>query len=245
MKMSRDTENSVLLLVGLSIGIICVSGAYSRYVQPFLLPWLWAAAALIVLLAVVAVVRDIRTGEIAPEAGDHHHHHGTTVLWLLLVPIVVLVVIAPPEIKPRAAAAETPAVKKVSANVLDLAFPPLPTGYAPEMSLPDILDRAAHDTTGSLDNRVITVVGFTLKEADRVDLGRVFIICCSADARLARIHLGGPDYPAAADLPDESWVSVEGTVVPGPDPRPRSSRTPMLEIVKLTRIDPPANRYAR
>lgn len=242
--MNRDTENAVLLLVGLSVGIICVSGAYSRYVQPGLLPWLYISAALIVVLAVVAVVRDFRNGAELHEMDDHHH--GTSVLWLLLIPVVVLVFVTPPEIKPRAAAAQAPAVTKVASNVLDEAFPPLPPGNAPEVPLPDVLDRAAYDTARTLDDRLITVVGFTLKEPDRVDLGRVFLICCAADARLARIHLGGPAYAQAAALPDETWVSLQGKVIPYQQGDTTSKRkTPTLEVLELTRIDPPANKYAR
>ena len=33
--MSRETENALLLLVGVSAGIITVSGAYTRYVPAF------------------------------------------------------------------------------------------------------------------------------------------------------------------------------------------------------------------
>jgi hypothetical protein len=32
--MTRETENPLLLLVGLSIGVIAATGAYTRYVKP-------------------------------------------------------------------------------------------------------------------------------------------------------------------------------------------------------------------
>ena len=74
--------------------------------------------------------------------------------------------------------------------------------------------REAHDTTGSLTNRSITVTGFVLNEAQGVDLGRIVIICCAADAQLARIHLRGPAAARAAGLPDNTWLRVEGQVTP-------------------------------
>jgi putative membrane protein len=116
----------------------------------------------------------------------------------------------------------------------------LPPGKAPELSLPEVLMREAQDTTGSLTNRPITVTGFVLNEAKGVDLGRVVIICCAADAQLARIHLGGPAAAQAAGLPDNTWLRVEGEVKPGQ----RDSRgIPTLQATTVTRIDAPANPY--
>ena len=42
--MSRETENALLLLVGVSTLIISVTGTFTRYVKPSLLPWLMASA---------------------------------------------------------------------------------------------------------------------------------------------------------------------------------------------------------
>ena len=81
--------------------------------------------------------------------------------------------------------------------------------------------REAQDTTGALTNRTITVTGFVLNEAQGVDLGRIVIICCAADAQLARIHLRGPAAAQAAGLPDNTWLRVEGEVIPAPDSRTR------------------------
>lgn len=101
--------------------------------------------------------------------------------------------------------------------------------------------REAHDTTGSLTNRPITVTGFVLNEAQGVDLGRIVIICCAADAQLARIHLGGPAAAHAAGLPDNTWLRVEGKVTPA---QPNSVTIPTLQAATVTRIDAPANPYA-
>ena len=60
--MSRETENALLLLLGLATAIITVTGVFTRYVKPSLLPWLAAVAALLLVLAVSAIIRDLRPG---------------------------------------------------------------------------------------------------------------------------------------------------------------------------------------
>ncbi|MGO8850292.1 TIGR03943 family putative permease subunit [Mycobacterium sp.] len=238
--MSRETENTVLLLVGISIVMITVSGAFTRYVKPGLLPWLAASAALLIALALLAVIGDVRRG--GPRPSDHSevHAHRTGIVWLLVVPILVLCFVTPPALRPSAAA---PSVTAVSNDVLNRAFPPLPPGNAPEVSLPEVLMREAQDTTGSLTNRPITVTGFVLNEAQGVDLGRIVIICCAADAQLARIHLRGPAAAHAAGLPDNTWLRVEGQVTPAPR-QPNSVTIPTLQATTVARIDAPANPYA-
>ena len=76
--------------------------------------------------------------------------------------------------------------------------------------------RAATDSAGTLDNRLIIVTGFTMAGDGDTDLGRVVIICCAAEAqRAARIHLSGPAAIAAASYPEDTWLRIEGTVVTG------------------------------
>jgi uncharacterized repeat protein (TIGR03943 family) len=237
--MSRETENTLLLLVGISITMITVTGAFTRYVKPGLLPWLAASAALLILLALAAIIGDVRRG--GPRASDHGdgHSHRTGIVWLLLVPILLLIFVTPPALRPSAAA---PSVTAVSNDVLNRAFPPLPPGRAPELSLPEVLMREAQDTSGALTNRTITVTGFVLNEAQGVDLGRIVIICCAADAQLARIHLRGPAAAQAAGLPDNTWIRVEGEVVAAPR-QPHSVTIPTLQATAVTRIDAPPNPY--
>jgi uncharacterized repeat protein (TIGR03943 family) len=239
--MTRETENTVLLVVGISIVMITITGEFTRYVKPGLLPWLVASAALLIGLALLAMLGDIRRG--GPRIGDgvddhgHAHSHRRGIVWLLVVPIVALCFVTPPALRPSAAA---PSVTSVSNDVLNRAFPPIPPGRAPELSLPEVLMREAQDTTGSLKGRPITVTGFVLNEAQGVDLGRVVIICCAADAQLARIHLGGPAAAQAAGLPDNTWIRVEGEVPPR---QPNSPTIPTLQATAVTRIDAPANPY--
>jgi uncharacterized repeat protein (TIGR03943 family) len=235
---SRETENTVLMLVGISLAMIAVSGAFTRYVKPGLLPWLIASAVLLIALALVAIVGDIRRGR--PRIDEHNetHSHRTGIAWLLAVPVLILIFVTPPALRPSAAA------PSAAANgVRNQSYPPLPAGGAPELSLPEVLMREAHDNTGSLTNRSITVTGFVLNEAQGVDLGRIVIICCAADAQLARIHLRGPAAARAGGLPDNTWLRVEGQVTPAAR-QPHSAAIPTLEASEVTRIDAPANPYA-
>ena len=238
--MSRETENTVLLLVGISIVLITASGAFTRYVKPGLLPWLAASAVLLIALALFAIVGDIRRGGARRGDDGHEHSHRAGIVWLLVLPILLLCFVTPPALRPSAAA---PSVTAVSNDVLNRAFPPLPPGAAPEVSLPDVLMREAQDTTGSLTNRSITVTGFVVNEAQGVDLGRIVIICCAADAQLARIHLRGPAAVDAAGLPDNTWLRVQGQVIPAPK-QGKSASIPTLQASTVTRVDAPPNPYA-
>ena len=205
--MSRGTQNTVVLLVGLSAVVMVIKGTYLHFVKPSLLPWLLAAAAVLIALAVASIVRDLRH---AP-AEDHGHTHRPWLVWLLLVPIALTTFVVPPPLGAQGTAPETLAATEPARR----AFPPLPGGRAPTVPIPDVVMRAAADSTNSLDGRLITITGFTLRYPDSTDLGRVVIVCCAADAQLARIHLSGAAVAEAAGYPEDTWLQLEGTVVPG------------------------------
>ncbi|OMC27905.1 TIGR03943 family protein [Mycobacterium sp. GA-1841] len=235
--MSRETENALLLLIGVSTGIVTLTGAFTRYVKPSLLPYLAATSLLLILLALASIVADIRHGGDEQHAHhDHAHRRGTT--WLLLIPIALLAFVVPPAIRPQAAS-----VAEVSTDVLRRPFPPLPDDRAPEIALPDLLIRVAQDSAGTLDNRTVTVSGFTMRDGDRTDLTRVVIICCAADAQLARIHLSGPAAAQLTGYPDNTWIKVEGTIPAGQSDSSRST-IPTMTALSAVRTDPPERPYA-
>lgn len=233
--MSRGTQNALLLLVGLSIVVMAVKGSYLHYVKPSLLPWLIAAAVVLIALAVAAIVRDLRHGDDDTDG----HRHRPWLLWALLVPIALTTFVVPPPLGANGATPEAVAATEPQRR----PFPPLPAGRAPTVPLPDVLMRAATDSTDSLDGRLITMTGFTLKYPDSTDLGRVVIVCCAADAQLARIHLSGPAVGVAAGYPEDTWLQVEGTVTPGTS-TPATNFIPTLAVTSVRRIDKPANTYA-
>jgi uncharacterized repeat protein (TIGR03943 family) len=238
--MSREAENVLLLLVGIATAMITIGGAYTRYVKPSLMPFLAVTAVLVIGLALVAIATDIRRGSAAEhDHGDGHVHTGS-VAWMLIVPVVVLIFVTPPALRPQAAA---PKVTSVSTEVLRRPFPALPAGQAPEVSIPDVMMRAAQDSAGTLNDRLITVIGFTMPTDDGVDLARVMLICCAADAQLARVHLDGPAAAELRSYPEQTWLKVEGIVVTG-EADGDSTSVPTMKVQTATRIDAPANVYA-
>ena len=231
--MRRETENTLLLIVGIALVMVTVTGAYTRYVKPAMLPWLAASAAVLIALALIAITRDVRDRQAYADAG-HTHRNG--IVWLLVVPVVLLIFVVPPALSARAA---TPATISVSSA---RSFPPLPAGHAPTVSLPEVLMRIAVGRVGGLDGRAITVTGFTMRDGERVFLAKIVIVCCAADAQLARLQLSGPAVSEAAGLPENTWVRVEGAVPPGQTYSGTES-VPTFEVSSVVRIDPPANTY--
>jgi uncharacterized repeat protein (TIGR03943 family) len=231
---SRGTQNTIVLLVGLSVVVMAIKGSYLHFVKPSLLPWLIAAAVVLIALAITSIVRDLRH---APADNDGHGHRPWLV-WLLLVPIALTTFVVPPPLGARGAAPEAVAATEPQRR----PFPPLPAGRAPAVSIPDVVMRAAADSANSLGGRLITVTGFTLRYPEGTDLGRVVIVCCAADAQLARIHLSGPAVDEVAGYPEDTWLQLEGTVVPGTSAA--TNFIPTLAVSGVTRIDKPANTYA-
>jgi uncharacterized repeat protein (TIGR03943 family) len=225
--------NIVLLLLGMSVGFIAITGVFTRYVKPSMFPWLIASAGVLIMLALSAIGRDLRAGA-ANQHGGHSDRGG--LVWLLALPIALLTFVLPPALNPRAVAPATVAATNTR------PFPPLPADRAPTVSLPEVLMRIAVGAAGDVNNKLITVAGFTMRDGERVDLAKIVIVCCAADAQLARLHLAGPAAATAARLPDNTWVRVEGTVRPGQRYSGVSS-IPTLEVSNLVRIDPPANTY--
>jgi uncharacterized repeat protein (TIGR03943 family) len=233
--MSRGTQNTLVLLVGLSAVVMVIKGTYLHFVKPSLLPWLIAAAVVLIALAVASIVRDLRH---AP-AEEHGHRHRPWLVWLLLVPIALTTFVVPPPLGAQGTAPEAIA----ATEPVRRAFPPLPAGRAPAVPIPDVVMRAAADSANSLDRRLITITGFTLKYPEGTDLGRVVIVCCAADAQLARIHLSGPALAEAAAYPEDTWLQLEGTVVPGTSTA-STNFIPTMAVSTVTRIEKPANTYA-
>jgi uncharacterized repeat protein (TIGR03943 family) len=235
----RETQNLILLSLGIAVGLMSIRGTYLNFVKSSLLPWLLMSALGLVTLATISIVRDVRRGGSHVDdahVDDAHGHHGGMV-WLLLVPVVLVVFVVPPPIQ----GSSTP---QVSTNQTSKRhFPPLPAERAPTVAVPEVMMRAATDEDGTLDNRLITVIGFTMRSSAGTDLARVVIICCAADAQLARIHLAGPAVAAADSYPEDTWLRVEGTVVQGSSTA-SSGFVPTMSITTATKIEQPANTYS-
>ncbi|MBY4035640.1 TIGR03943 family protein [Rhodococcus fascians] len=243
--MKREVQNVLLFLFGGAIVKISLDGSFVRYVKPSLHPYLLIAGVLIVVLAAASIVADIRRG--GPTDG---HDHDARPYWLLLVPIAVILLVAPPALGVSAVGDRS--VDAVSTHE-KTPFPPLPDGQAPDVPLLDVVQRAVRDSEDSLDGREISVTGFAVATAnggsprvdgttDGLDLARVLIICCAADARSIRIHLDS-NSTALEDVPDGTWLQLTGTV-DASTATEATAFTPTMTVSTARRIDPPTNTYA-
>jgi uncharacterized repeat protein (TIGR03943 family) len=230
---SRAARHLVLVLLGLSTAVMVVKGSYLNYVRPALLAWLVIAAAVLVVLGITGVVRDLRGA-----ATESAHEHQPWLTWLLLIPIAMVAFVVPPPLDARGAN-PPPTVSAPQPR----PFPPLAAGAEPEVSLPDAVMRAAADSAHSLDGRTITLTGFTVARDGGVDLGRVVIVCCAADAQLARVHLTGPAAAAVAGHPDDTWMQVKGQIQPG-SAHADDGFIPTMVVTGSSVVDKPKNAYA-
>jgi uncharacterized repeat protein (TIGR03943 family) len=206
---SRETQHAVLLLLGGALVRLAADETYLRYVRPGHRWLLVAAGAVAVLLAVVALVRDA-LGHRADGAGhEHGEHGGARSAWLLVVPVLVVALVAPPALGADAVARAGPG----NAVELDPTLPPLPPGATVALPVAEFVQRAVWDAGGTLDGRDVELTGFVVRRGAAVELARLTIVCCAADARAHRVRLDGLADPAGT-APD-TWLRVRGTPVPG------------------------------
>ncbi|RRO19279.1 TIGR03943 family protein [Saccharopolyspora rhizosphaerae] len=231
--MRREAQNILLVLLGGAVLKLALSGAYLRYVTPSLQPWLVVSGAAVVLLAGVAIVRDVRAGHAV-----HQHEHGTRSPWLLLLPVFAIFLVAPPALgsdsvtRDRAAAA--PAAPEGA------KFPPLPPGEAPLLSMSEFATRVVWDDSGALNDRAVRLQGFVVHPAPRTtQLARMRISCCAADATAVKVDLTGP---GAAALPVDTWIEVTARLRPGTATQ-ANDYTPTVDPLTITPIPPPPDTY--
>ncbi|MDI2031719.1 TIGR03943 family protein [Saccharopolyspora sp. TS4A08] len=204
--MRRESQNILLVLLGGALLKIALTGDYLRYVKPSLHPWLIAAGVVMIALAGVAIVRDVRAGH----AVDGHEH-GTRSPWMLLLPVFAIFLVAPPALgsdsvtRDRAAAAP--------AEPSQARFPPLPPGEAPMLSMSEFLTRVVWDDTGELNDRTVRLQGFVVHPTPQTtQLARMRISCCAADATPVKVDLASP---RAEQLPADTWIEITGRLRPG------------------------------
>lgn len=230
--MRRETQHVLLLLLGGALLRIAADDTYLRYVRPPHRPLLLAAGAVIVALAVVALVRDAR------RPSHRGHGHGSAerhVPWLLLAPVLVITLVAPPAL--GADAVSRAGSRNAVVPSSDM-FAPLSPDPAPEIPVGEFVLRATAGPAGGLDGREITLTGFTVRPGAAVELARITIACCAADARPNRVRLAGDlDDPA----PD-TWLRVRGSVQPG-SATAATGFVPALTVTGFDVVAAPADPY--
>ncbi|MBB3051482.1 putative repeat protein (TIGR03943 family) [Prauserella isguenensis] len=246
--MKRETQNILLLLLGGALLKIAVTGDYLRYVKASHLPWLFGAGLVVLVLAGVAIVRDVRAGARAAAgdtgrdrsgpadacAGEGDHGHTARSAWLIVVPVLAVLLVAPP-----ALGADSVLRTRKNTEPGNTEFGPLPPGDVVSLSMSDFVDRAGWDERQSLDGRIVRLTGFVVQTTGGPQLARLTISCCAADAFAVRTGLTG----GRADLvPSDTWVEVTGRLVPADDTRARDY-VPDLAVRTLREIPRPDEPY--
>jgi uncharacterized repeat protein (TIGR03943 family) len=229
----RDTQHVLLVLLGGALLRIAADDTHLRYVRPSHRWLLLAAGAVVVLLAVVALVRD-RTA--TPAADGHDHSRAERhVPWLLLAPVLVIALVAPPALGADAVAR---AGSRNAVVATSDAFPPLPPGDPVELAVADFVERAAWDTAGTLDGREVVLTGFAVRRGAATDLARMTIACCAADARPNRVRMAGD----VGDVAPDTWLRVVGSLQPG-SATAATGYVPALTVTAVTPVPAPPDPY--
>lgn len=234
--MKRETQHVLLLLLGGALLRIAADDTFLRYVRPSHRWLLLAAGAVMVLLAAVALVRDLRGAHV----GDHHDHPAAErhAPWLLLLPVLVIALVAPPAL----GADSVTRIGNSTAVLRDAdVFTPLPPAAAPDLAVMEFVQRAMFDHTGALDGRDVTLTGFVVRRGAAVELARLTISCCAADARAARVRLqGGP--AGLNDVAQDTWLRIRGTLVPG-SATPAEHYVPAMVVRSVEVVAAPSDPY--
>lgn len=228
--MRRETQHALLLLLGGALVRIGVDGTYLRYVRPSHLVLLLAAGAVMVVLAGLALWRD-RT---RPADGHAHGAVDRHAPWLLALPVLAVALVAPPALGADAVARAGTQNTVRAADV----FAPLPAGPA-ELTLAELAQRASAGPAGGVDDREVTLTGFVVQRGAAVELARLTIACCAADARPTRVRLAGELGPPA---PADTWLRVRGTVLAG-TATAATGYVPTVAVTAAEVVAPPGDPY--
>lgn len=254
--MRRDAQHVLLVLVGGVLVKIVLDGSYLRYVRPWSAVPVLLAGAVLITVAVIALVRDLRARPAAPATEHgHDHDHGPDgragpAAWLLVLPVLALLLVVPPAL---GSAALGGSGARAAPAVATPADEPLPPGDAPALGLLDVVSRTAADPHGPVTQRVITITGFLVPAARTpppgatgLDVARLVISCCAADASAVRVHLADPTGvlggvgPGGAE--GDRWVAIRGRVVAGTGTA-ADGHVPTLSVIGWSPVATPVPVY--
>ena len=236
--MRRETQNILLVLLGGALLKISFTGTYLRYVKPSHLWLLIAGGTVMILLAAVSIIREIRG---ARDVDGHGHAHSARSAWLLVLPVLAVFLVGPPSLGSDSVAraeGNAPAVPSTEGEGSAL-FPALPAGDPIALPLSEFSSRAAWDKGHSLDNRETRLIGFVVQEGGDTYVARLAIACCAADAFPVKIKLLGKEL---SNLPDDSWIEVDVTLRPGSATR-ANEYVPAVTTHTVRRIAQPEDPY--
>jgi len=239
--MRRETTNVLLVLVGGALLKITLDGTYLRYVKPGVEPYVLIAGAVMISLALISIIRDIRAGQpVEPDHDDGHgHRHGSRSALLLLLPILAILLVAPPALGADSVTRDDGRTPPAVTQQGVAAFPPLPAGAVVPVSLSEFVTRSVWDSTNSLNTRVVELTGFVVHDRGTVYVARLVITCCAADATPMKVELAGGRI---AELADDQWIHADGVLVAGSATQ-ADEYVPTLSLTAVSEIVQPADPY--
>jgi uncharacterized repeat protein (TIGR03943 family) len=233
----RETQNILLVLLGGALLKISLNGTYLRYVKPAH-QWLLIVAGVVMLaLAAVSIIRDIRGRQVE----SHEHDHSASSAWLLVLPVLAVFLIAPPALGSDSVvrAADSPPRNTTTAADGSALFDALPPGTALPLQLSEFSERAAWDSAHSLNGRTVTLTGFVVQEGRDTYIARIAITCCAADAYPVKVKLLDRDL---SSLADDSWI--ESVVELEPNSATRANEyVPSAHVQSVTPVAEPEDPY--
>ncbi|MBB5850075.1 TIGR03943 family putative permease subunit [Amycolatopsis umgeniensis] len=214
--MNRTAATVVLLLLGVAVVKVCLTGQYLLYVKEGLWPFLLASGLLVLALA----------------ATNRHRH--PKVAWLLPLPVLALLLVVPQPLGSYAAGNAGTALTRSD------DYPPLPDGDPVKVTVLDYASRAVFDEGRSLGSKRVVLTGFTATAPDGGSLlVRMMLTCCAADGRPVKVVLDG-HVPSEPD----TWIEVTGTFRPGSvADAVNGERIPFLKVESVTPVAAPERPY--
>ncbi|WP_086825686.1 TIGR03943 family protein [Allokutzneria sp. NRRL B-24872] len=246
--MRRETQNILLVLLGGALLKIGLTGAYLNYVKPSFQWLVLAAGAVMVLLALFAIARDLKQ-HVRASAGasgghshddGHGHAHGRS-SWMLMLPVLAIFLIAPPALGSDSVTRnDGRSVAQSERKTGGAAFDPLPPGDVVPITMTDFVTRSAWDDANTLNDRTVRMSGFIVHDKGSTLMARLVMGCCAADATPVRVRLA--EEPSVSGYAVDSWVEVTGRIQPGTSTQ-ANSYTPSLTVTSIKQIPVPEMPY--
>lgn len=239
--MNRETQDSMLLLLGAMVLQIGLTDLHLRYVKPAMQPLLIITGLGLVAVGALGVLRQMRADK-APAVVDHGHegghgHHAPRTSWLLMLPLLVMATVSPPTLGAFAAARGTTTIEAPA-----FALPPLPAARdgAVDLTLTDYYSRVLYEPE-SLDGATVRLSGFVTPVGDEWFVTRMVLSCCAADGRPVKVLTDGQ---AARPAPaSDTWVEVIGTATATRAPAAETQPVAVLAVSSVREVPPPTNTY--
>jgi uncharacterized repeat protein (TIGR03943 family) len=254
---SADTQGGVLVVLAATGLRLSLTDAFARFVRPGMRIPLIAASLVLGALGVSTIVQSWRAHRAASversrggsdhdhnDHDDHDHDHSPFVSWFLIVPVAVLLLVAPASL--GAYAANRGAVRTTQlaqAQGVDVGPLPDPVNGVVPLTLTDYSNFALYDATEQVKGKTVRLTGFVAHDAAAPGgyyLTRFVIACCAADAFPVQVVLRGK----LPSLPDDTWVTVEGTWHPTTvDPTGDAAFRAELDVASIEQTGKPAEPY--